>query len=280
MPRDFLPLVRDALAGAYAIEREIGRGGAAVVFQGRSATGATVAVKVLRPELAVTVAADRFLREIRLVGQLNHPNIAPLLDVGEREWLLYFVMPYIEGPSLQQHLARGRRLSRADAHRVARDLLSALAHAHAQGIIHRDVKPENILLARTGAVLVDFGIARAIALSSGDRLTRSGVTVGTSAYMSPEQITGTRELDFHTDLYSAGCVLYECLAGRPPFVHRSEGLVLHAHLNDPPPDLRDLMLEPDEAYAQAIGRALAKAPQARWSSAGEMLAALPPPPAG
>jgi serine/threonine protein kinase len=274
IPRDLLPLVREALRDAYAVEREIGRGGAAVVYLARAPDGPAVALKVLRPELAVSVAAQRFLQEIRFVGALDHPRISRLLDSGERDWLIYYVMPYLEGPSLQSHLARHRRLQPDDAMRVARDLLDALSHAHAQGIIHRDVKPDNIILTREGAMLLDFGIARAIAMSGKTHLTRSGIAVGTSSYMSPEQITGTREIDHRSDLYSVGCVLFECLAGQAPFAHRSEAVVLHRHLNDPAPDLRTMMPDAEPRVAETIARAMRKTPEERWATAGEMLAAL------
>jgi serine/threonine-protein kinase len=274
MPRDLLPLVRETLGDRYSIEKEIGHGGAARVYLARTPEGAPVALKVLRPELAVTVTAERFLREIRLVRQLDHPNIAGLLDAGEVDWLVYFVMPFIEGPSLKHYLERYRRLSAEDAMRLAQDLLSALAHAHDRGIVHRDVKPENIMLAPTGAVLVDFGIARAIALSGSDRLTRSGITVGTSTYMSPEQILGVQDLDHRTDLYSAACVLFECLAGQPPFHHPNETLVLQHHMTHPPPNLRDLVPEAPPGYVAAVLGALGKQREHRWASAREMLDAL------
>jgi len=274
MPRDLLPLVRQTLADRYAVEREIGHGGAARVFLAHTPEGRKVALKILRPELAVTVTADRFLREIRLIRKLDHPNIAGILDDGERDWLVYFVMPFVEGPSLQAYLAKYRRLAVEDAVRLAQDLLSALAHAHDHGVVHRDVKPDNVMLAPKGAVLVDFGIARAIALSGSDRLTRSGITVGTSSYMSPEQILGVTELDLRTDLYSAGCVLFECLAGRPPFKHPNESLVLRQHMNDAPPDLRQFAPDVPPGYRTAVLGALGKRAEDRWASAREMLDAL------
>jgi len=274
MPRDLLPLVRQALADRYTIEREIGRGGAAVVYLAIAPGGENVALKVLRPELAVTVAAQRFLQEIRFISRLNHPNIGGLIDSGEREWLIYYVMPYWEGPTLQQYLQKYRRLEVDDAMRLGRDLLDALAHAHANDIVHRDVKPDNIVLARGGAVLLDFGIARAIALSGQTHLTRSGIAVGTSSYMSPEQITALRELDHRSDLYSTGCVLFEALAGRAPFAHPNEGVVLNRHLNDPPPDVREFRPEAPAAAAAAIMRAMAKAPEDRWPDALAMLSAF------
>jgi serine/threonine-protein kinase len=274
MPRDLLPLVRQALGGQYQVEREIGRGGAAVVFLARNQAGAAVALKVLRPELAVTVAAQRFLQEISFLSRLSHPHIGGLIDSGEKDWLIYYVMPYWEGPSLQQYLTKYRRLRIDDALRLARDLLDALAHAHGQNIVHRDVKPDNIILNPDGAVLLDFGIARAIALSGQTKLTRSGIAIGTSAYMSPEQITALRELDHRSDIYSLGCVLFEAIAGRGPFAHPNESVVLNRHLNEPPPSLRTLAPDTPQQLDAAILRALAKKPEARWPSARAMLDAL------
>ncbi len=274
MARDLLPLVRQKLGDLFDIEREIGRGGAAVVFLARTPEGTQVALKVLRPELAISVAAERFLREIEFISQLNHPNIGRVLTSGEREWMVYYAMPYWEGPSLVQYLAKYRDLNPEDAQRVGCDLLDALGHAHRAGIIHRDVKPDNIILTAKGAVLLDFGIARAIAMSEQSSLTKSGIAIGTSAYMSPEQVAGLREIDHRSDLYSLGCVLFECRAGRPPFVHRSESFVLQAHMKEPPPDLGKLSPSTPEPFVRAINRALVKEPEERWGSAEEMLAAL------
>lgn len=274
MPRDLLPLVRQALGNQYQVEREIGRGGAAVVFLARNPEGVAVALKVLRPELAVTVAAQRFLQEISFLSRLSHPHIGGLIDSGEKDWLIYYVMPYWEGPSLQQYLTKYRRLRIDDALRLARDLLDALAHAHGQNIVHRDVKPDNIILTPDGAVLLDFGIARAIALSGQTKLTRSGIAIGTSAYMSPEQITALRELDHRSDIYSLGCVLFEAIAGRGPFAHPNEAVVLNRHLNEPPPSLRTLAPDTPQQLDTAILRALAKKPEDRWPSARAMLDAL------
>jgi eukaryotic-like serine/threonine-protein kinase len=233
-----LTLVRQAFEGRYEIEREIGKGGNARIFLARPPGGEPVALKILHPELLVSVAADRFLREIKLASQLDHPHIAHLLDSGERDWLVYYVMTYVEGATLREFLSSsGGRLSVSDTLRVADNLLDALEHAHGHGIIHRDVKPENVVISPQGAVLLDFGIARAVWASGSDRLTRSGIAVGTSTYMSPEQITALKEIDLRSDLYSLACVLFECLAGQPPFVHRNEAVVLQMHLNQPAPDV-------------------------------------------
>jgi len=274
MPRDLLPQVRQALSDRYQVEREIGRGGAAVVFLARDPAGTPVALKVLRPELAVTVAAQRFLQEIRFIESLDHPAIGRLLDGGQQDWLVYYVMPYWDGPSLQDHLARHRTLDPAAAVRLGTDLLDALHHAHQRGIIHRDVKPDNIILAAEGARLLDFGIARAIALSGGPKLTRAGIAVGTANYMSPEQIAASPDIDHRTDVYSVGCVLYECLAGRAPFDDRRDAMILDGHMNRPAPDLRTVVPSVAPRYAEVVARALRKDPADRWATAAEMLEAL------
>jgi eukaryotic-like serine/threonine-protein kinase len=269
-----LTLVREAFAGRYEVEREIGKGGNARIFLARGPDGQAVALKILHPELLVSVAADRFLREIKLASQLNHPHIAHLLDSGERDWLVYYVMTFVEGSTLREVMSQRGRLSVQDVLRIADDLLDALEHAHGQGIIHRDVKPENVVISPNGAVLLDFGIARAVWASGSDRLTRSGIAVGTSTYMSPEQITALQEIDLRSDLYSLACVLFEALAGRPPFEHRNEAVVLQMHLTQPAPDLRALRPDIPAELAAGIGRAMAKAPADRWQTAGAMRDAL------
>jgi serine/threonine-protein kinase len=274
LARDMLALVRTAFQGRYEVDREIGKGGNARIYLAREPGGQAVALKVLHPELLVSVAADRFLREIKLASQLDHPHIAKLLDSGERDWIVYFVMTYVEGPTLREHLARVRQMSVAETVRLADDLLDALDHAHQRGIVHRDVKPDNVVLSTEGAVLLDFGIARAVAASGSDRLTRSGIAVGTSTYMSPEQITAVQELDRRSDLYSLACVLFECLAGQPPFIHRNEAVVLQLHLTQPAPDLRSLRPDVPPEVAAGIARALAKTPDERWQSAAAMREAI------
>lgn len=275
MARDMLPLVRAALEGRYTVEREIGRGGAARVFSARNKEGQEVALKVLHPQLAASVAADRFLREIKFVSRLDHPHIARLIDFGEDDWVLWYVMELVQGPTLRQHLDRARRCSINDVLHIAHGLLGALAAAHAQQIVHRDVKPDNIVLSPNGPVLVDFGIAKAVADAGSDRLTRSGFAVGTSAYMSPEQIGGIEGVDPRSDIYSLGCVLYECLAGRPPYDDPFEDLVLTKHQTAPVPDVLTARPDTPEALAEAISRALEKLRESRWQDAESMAAVLP-----
>jgi eukaryotic-like serine/threonine-protein kinase len=269
-----LALVRQAFTGTYEVEREIGKGGNARIFLAKDPSGQRVALKILHPELLVSVAAERFLREIKLASRLNHPNIARILDSGERDWLVYYVMSYVEGATLREYLDTSQRMSISETRRVACDLLDALAHAHAQGIIHRDVKPPNVVISPQGAILLDFGIARAVAASGTDQLTRSGIAVGTSTYMSPEQITAASNIDHRCDLYSVGCVLFECLTGQPPFYHRNEAVVLQLHLTQSAPDVRSLRADTPAELAQAISRALAKNPEDRWASAIAMRDAL------
>ena len=277
MARDILPLVRQSLAGRYAVECEVGRGGAARVFRAQAPDGRVVALKVLHPQLAASVSADRFLREIDVVSRLTHPRIARLLDFGEGDWLLWYVMEYLEGPTLRAHLDRVRRVSLSDTLHIAQDLCAALEAAHALGVVHRDVKPDNIVLTPDGAVLVDFGIAKAVASAGGDRLTRSGFAVGTSSYMSPEQVAGLDAIDHRSDVYSLGCVLYECLAGRPPYDDPFEDLVLTKHRTAPIPDVRTARPDTPPALAAAITRALAKDRADRWDSAVAFAAALAAP---
>lgn len=275
--RDFLPVVRRALADKYTVDREIARGGAARVFLAYDREGVPVALKVMHPQLAVSVTADRFLREIAFLSDIDHPRIGRLIDYGESEWLIYYVLAFVEGPTVRDHLARVRRASLSDTERIAADLLEALEYAHGKGIVHRDVKPENIVLSADGAVLLDFGIARAIAQSGTDRLTRSGFAVGTSTYMSPEQVQGLTDIDERSDLYSLGCVLFECLAGRPPFLADREELVLRMHLDSRAPAIGEFRADVPERLATLVDRALEGRREFRWQSAREMRQALDPP---
>ncbi|MDX2193747.1 MAG: serine/threonine-protein kinase [Gemmatimonadales bacterium] len=271
--RDLTEVVRKAFEGRYAVERELGRGGAARVFLARGADGVPVALKVLHPELQASVTAERFLREVRVLNQIDHPLVTRVLDSGMQDYFVFYVMPFEEGDTLRAALDRSPIMPLPQVLRLARDLLDALGAAHRHEIVHRDVKPENILLAPRGAVLLDFGIARAVEAATPDRLTRSGITVGTSGYMSPEQIQAL-PLDARSDVYSVGCVLFECLAGRPPFAHRSEHIVLQLHLKEAPPDVRVYRPEVPPGIAAAIGKALLKDREQRWPSAAALRDAL------
>jgi TolB-like protein/Flp pilus assembly protein TadD len=214
---ELLHRLRTALADRYQVQGELGRGGMAIVYEGRDLKhNRTVAIKVLRPEVGASLGAERFLREIRIVAGLSHPHIVPLYDSGEVGGLLYYVMPYLDGPSLRARLEREGRLPLEEACHIAEAVASALGYAHAQGVIHRDIKPENVLMSGAEAMVTDFGIARAVSAAGGERLTWAGIPLGTMGYMSPEQAAGAEDIDERTDIYSLGCVLYEMLLGRLP----------------------------------------------------------------
>jgi eukaryotic-like serine/threonine-protein kinase len=267
-------MVREALEGRYVVAEEVASGGAARVFLARDPEGQRVALKVLRPELLPSITAQRFLREIEVLKQLDHPFIAKVLDSGERDYVLYYTMAWIEGPTLRAWLDKNRVAPLPAVIKGSLEILDAVAHAHSRGIVHRDVKPENVVLNERGAILLDFGIARAIERGSeGPRLTRSGFTVGTSHYMSPEQAGGL-PLDHRSDIYSLGCMLYECLAGEPPYTHSQEIQILGLHQRAPVPDVRRKRPEVSKPLARVVERAMAKQPGDRYQSAGEMRVAL------
>ncbi len=267
--------LRTALAGRYTIERELSRGGMALVFLARDLRHhRTVAIKVLRPELAVALGAERFLREIRITAGLTHPNILPLLDSGEADGFLFYVMPYVEGESLRDRVDREKQLPLDDAIQIAREVADALSHAHSHDVVHRDIKPENILLEAGHAVVADFGIARAITAAGGEQLTATGLAVGTPAYMSPEQAAGDSVLDGRSDVYALGCVLYEMLAGEPPFTGRTAESIARQHLAASPARIRVVRPTVPEPLEEAILRALAKAPADRYPTATQFAQAL------
>ena len=273
---DLLERVRASLAGRYTIERELGRGGMATVYLARDLKhDRLVALKVLRPELAASLGADRFLREIQVTAHLTHPNILPLLDSGRADEFLYYVTPYVEGESLRSRLERERQLPVDEAVRLAAAVAGALDYAHRHQIIHRDIKPENILLEDGQAVVADFGIARALHAAESAKLTETGVAVGTVAYMSPEQATGD-ELDGRSDIYSLGCVLYEMLAGEPPFTGPTAQVVTARRLAGSVPSLHAVRDSVPRQIEQAIGKALAKLPADRFATAAEFADALTP----
>ncbi|HJU66128.1 MAG TPA: serine/threonine-protein kinase, partial [Gemmatimonadaceae bacterium] len=209
--------LESTLADRYTVERQIGGGGMAVVYLARDLRyERRVALKVLAPELAEALGPGRFLREIEIAARLSHPRIVPLLDSGTVDGLLFYVMPFVEGDSLRQRLDREKQLPVDDAVEIARQVAAALAFAHGHGIVHRDIKPENILLSGGEALVADFGIARAVTVAGGSRLTASGIALGTPTYMSPEQASGVPDVDARSDVYSLACVLYEMLTGEPP----------------------------------------------------------------
>jgi tRNA A-37 threonylcarbamoyl transferase component Bud32/tetratricopeptide (TPR) repeat protein len=271
--------LRSALAGRYDIEREVGHGAMATVFLARDLRydARKVAVKVLGAELAAALGRERFLREIDILARLNHPHILPLLDSGDAGGFLYYVMPFVEGESLRHRLERETQLPVGDALAIAREVALALDYAHRQGFIHRDVKPENILLSDGLALVADFGIARAVnQAAESDRLTGSGLSPGTPPYMSPEQASsGT--VDSRCDIYALGCVLYELLAGQPPFPGPTVQAVLARHLADPVPPLRTVRPTVPVGVERAVFKALAKVPADRYATAGEFAAALAAP---
>jgi len=269
-----LPRLKASLAGRYTIERELGRGGMATVYLAKDLKhDRPVALKVLRSELAASVGAERFLREIQVTAHLTHPNILPLLDSGHADDFLYYVTPYVEGESLRNRLDRERQLPIAEAVHLAAAVAGALDYAHRHHIVHRDIKPENILLEEGQAVVADFGIARALQAAEGRNLTETGVTLGTATYMSPEQATAD-QLDGRSDIYSLGCVLYEMLAGEPPYSGPTAQAIIAKRFSEPIPHVRTLRETVSEAVAQALQKALARAPADRFATASEMASAL------
>jgi eukaryotic-like serine/threonine-protein kinase len=260
--------LRSALADRYRLGNEVGRGGMAEVYIAEDLKHRRqVAIKVLKPELAAAIGAERFLREIQTTAALRHPHILPLYDSGRVDDLLYYVMPYVEGESLRERLRREKQLSVSEALTIAAEVADALTYAHARGVVHRDIKPENILLDSGHAVVADFGIARAMSVAGAERLTATGLSIGTPQYMSPEQAAGERDLDGRSDLYSLGCVLYEMLAGQPPFVGPSQESIIHQHLTAPPPPVTQLRPSVPRDVADLVDRALAKMPADRISPA-------------
>jgi serine/threonine-protein kinase len=264
-----------ALAPGYEVEREVGHGGMARVYLARdTGRGRQVAIKVLHPELAAALGADRFHHEVRIARGLVHPNIVPLIDSGEAGGYLYYVMPYVEGESLRARLDRERRLPLAGAVAIVADAASGLDYAHRQGFVHRDVKPENILLVGDRALVADFGVARAMGPSGGDRITSSGFVVGTPAYMSPEQSAGDPSLDGRSDEYSLGCVAYEMVGGKPPWEGATAQAISALRLNSSARPLRELGGGIPAAVDAAIFKAIAMLPSARHGGPAAFAAAL------
>ena len=272
---DLVGRLQVAVADRYRIVRELGRGGMGLVFLAQDLKhGRHVALKILRPELAQSLGVDRFLREIRISAQLNHPNILTLIDSGSADGFMYYVLPFVEGESLRDRLARERHLPVDEALRITREVADALDYAHRMGVVHRDIKPENILFEAGHAVVTDFGIASAVSEAGGERLTESGLAVGTPTYMSPEQAMGAEVVDGRSDIYSLASVLYEMLAGTPPYTGPTPHAIIARKAVDPVPGLRVVRDTVPAEVEAAIVRALAKVPADRPATARDFAVAL------
>src|SRR5947209_20029568 len=261
--------LREALREQYAVESEVGRGGMATVFLAEDLKhGRRVAIKVVSPELSSSIDSDRFKREIQIAARLNHPHILPVFDSGDAHGLLYYVMPFVEGESLRGRLKRESQLSIDDAVTIACEVADALSYAHAFGVVHRDIKPENILLHGGHAVVADFGIARVIQDAGGEHLTKTGVSIGTAAYMSPEQFSGT-SIDGRSDLYSLACVLYEMLVGEVPFTGPNAMAIMARQTMELPPSIRIVRATVPDELEGAIMHALEKVPADRFATVAQ-----------
>src|SRR5882762_6507268 len=272
---DMLPRLSAALADRYVIERQIGSGGMATVYLARELKhDREVALKVLRPEIAAQLGAERFLKEIKITARLDHPHILTLIDSGESDGFLWYVQPYIRGESLRARLLREKQLGVDDAINIARQIAGALEHAHHHGVIHRDIKPENILLHEGEAMVADFGIALALSEAADPRLTETGFSLGSPQYMSPEQATGERHLDGRSDVYALGAVLYEMLAGVAPHTGQTSQAIISKLLTERPTPLRAIRGTVPPAVESAVARALEKTPADRFPSAAAFAVAL------
>jgi len=270
-----LTAFRSELAQKYTLERELGQGGMAIVYLAHDLVNdRLVALKVLNPELAATLGAERFLREIEVGRTLQHPNIVGVLDSGSADGRLYYTMPFVEGASLRDKLDREKQLSIDEAIDLTKQIAEALAYAHSKNVIHRDIKPENILLSHGQALVADFGIARAVSVAGGERLTRTGMAVGTPTYMSPEQAMGSKDVTPESDVYSLACMVYEMLAGQPPFTGPTAMALLARHSLDNVPSLKIVRGTVPDAVEDAIVRAMAKVPADRFRSAIDFANAL------
>jgi len=269
---DIADRLKAALSGRYTVDREVGAGGMATVYLATDDKhDRKVALKVLRPELAAVLGPDRFPREIKIVAQFNHPHILSLYDSGESAGFLYYVMPFVEGESLRERMRREGQLPIADAVRILREVVDALAYAHERGIVHRDIKPDNVMISGRHAVVTDFGVAKAVSAAGGEKLTTVGVAVGTPTYMAPEQAMGEVNVDHRADIYAVGVLGYEMLTGKPPFDGPTAQAVLSAHVLEAPPNLRELRASVPPVLADALARCLAKDPKDRWQRAEELL---------
>ena len=271
-----LDRLKAALSDRYTIERELGAGGMATVYLAEDVKHhRKVAVKVLRPELAATLGPERFLKEIEIAARLTHPHILPLHDSGEADGFLYYVMPYVEGESLRDKLAREGELPVAEATRILKEIVDALSKAHSQGVVHRDIKPDNVMLSDRHALVMDFGVAKAVSEATGrEKLTTAGVALGTPSYMSPEQAAANPNIDHRADIYAIGALAYELLAGRPPFAGLTPQAILAAHVTETPDPVTDHRAAVPPAMAQLVMKCLEKKPADRWQSTDELLMQL------
>ena len=272
---ELLDRLKSALTDRYAIEEQIGQGGMAIVYLASDLKHRRkVALKVLRPEIGAALGPDRFLREIELAAGLTHPHILPLHDSGEADGFLYYVMPLVEGESLRDRLQREIQLPVDVALTIAREVAGALDYAHRHGVVHRDIKPENIMLHDGSAMVTDFGIAKALTAAGAEQLTQTGVTIGTPAYMSPEQASGNTDLDGRSDLYSLGCVLYEMLAGAQPFVGPTPQAVIAKRFTEQAPRVRASRDTVPESVDLALSKALERTPADRFGTGAQFAAAI------
>jgi serine/threonine protein kinase len=271
--------IREHLSGAvsasYDVAERVGAGGMGSVYEARDRRhGRRVAIKIIHPELAASVGAARFLREIQIAARLQHPHVLPLFDSGEANGLLYYVTPFVAGESLRQRLAREKQLPLLDVCRITRQVASALTYAHREGVVHRDVKPDNILIVEGEAVVADFGIAKAAAVWGENDVSSSGMAVGTPLYMSPEQATGEQDIDGRADQYSLACVVFEMLTGQPPFTGGNAQTIVSRHVTHAPPSVTPMRPSVTTTADAVIQRGLAKIPADRFETALDFAEAL------
>src|SRR5205823_3736764 len=275
VPTSQTEALTSAFAGRYRIEREVGAGGMATVYLAADVRhDRRVAIKVLKPELAAVLGAERFVVEIKTTAALQHPHILPLFDSGTADGFLYYVMPYIEGETLRTKLDRETQLGIDEAVRITREVADALDYAHRHGVIHRDIKPENILLHDGRPMVADFGIALALSAAAGGRMTETGLSLGTPHYMSPEQATAEKELSNRSDIYSLGCVLYEMLTGNPPHTGASAQQIIMKIVTEEAAPVTKLRKSVPANVAAAVAVSLEKLPADRFASAKDFAAAL------